>query len=108
MSILVKHFIKEPKIYLEIEKLGLTSEEKFSLTQSVTLLYHQKLLNKLLEYLEEEDKKIFLELLIVGGEENYLEFLHQKIMNLEEIVKNAVEEIEKHLLKDFRSLEESN
>lgn len=102
MSILVRHFVKKPKIYLEIEKLDLDVAEKNNLTETVTLLYHQNLLNKLLEYLEETDKKIFLELLIVGGESNYLEFLRQKIHNLETIVEYAVSEIEDKLYEDLK------
>ena len=79
MSVLVEHFVKEPKIFIEIEKFNLGKEESERLTQLVTLLYHQKLLNRFLDYLEEEDKKVFLELVVAGTNENYLEFLHQKI-----------------------------
>ena len=108
MSILVKHFIKEPKIFIEINKLKVEESEKVKLTEMVTLLYHQKLLNKVLEYLEEKDKQVFLELLIVGTGENYLEFLHQKITNLEEVVKEAIIVIEQQLMEDIKELKETN
>lgn len=108
MSTLVKHFIKNPKIYLEIQKFELEQSEKNNLTDLVTLLYHQKLLNKFLEQLEEEDKKVFLELVLLSSDENYLEFLHQKIVNLEEVVVEAIGEIEEQILEDFRELIKEN
>ncbi len=108
MSILVRHFIKEPKIFIEIGKLDVEEQEKVKLTEIVTLLYHQKLLNRVLEYLEEKDKQVFLELLVIGTGENYLEFLHQKIANLEEIVKEAIVGIEEQIMEDFREIKETN
>ena len=108
MSILVRHFIKEPKIFLEIEKLDVEKHEKSKLIEMVTLLYHQKLLNKVLEYLEEKDKQVFLELLLVGTGENYLEFLHQKIANLEEVVEEAIIVIEQQIMEDLKELKEVN
>src|SRR3990167_1433599 len=108
MSILVRHFLKESKIFIEIENLGVEEGEKIKLTEMVTLLYHQKLLNKVLEYLEEKDKQVFLELLLVGTGENYLEFLHQKISNLEEIVKEAIIIIEQQIMEDIKELKEAS
>lgn len=108
MSRLVKHFVKQPKIYLEIDKLTLGVAERNKLTELVTLLYHQKLLNKFLEYLEEEDKKIFLELLVVGSDANYLEFLHQRIVNLEQVVEGAIIEIEQQIMEDLTDIVEKN
>ena len=108
MSILVRHFLKESKIFIEIEKLDVEEHEKNKLTEMVTLLYHQKLLNKVLEYLQEKDKQVFLELLVVGTGENYLEFLHQKIANLEEVVREAIVGIEEQIIEDFKELKETN
>lgn len=59
MSLLVKHFIGQPKLLLEVKDLGLEASEREELEGLITLLYHQKLLNRLLEYLEESDKRIF-------------------------------------------------
>ena|SRR3989344_261773 len=106
MSVLVEHFVKEPKIFIEIEKFNLGKEESERLTQLVTLLYHQKLLNRFLDYLEEEDKKVFLELVVAGTNENYLEFLHQKIGNLEEVVVSAITDIESQIMEDLTGLVE--
>ncbi len=104
MSLLVKHFVGRPKILLEIESLGLDDSGKKELENLITLLYHQKLLNCFLEYLAEEDKKIFMELVVSGTNEVYLEFLHQKIEKIEEIVESAVVEIEKQIVEHLESL----
>lgn len=104
MSLLVSHFVGKPKILLEIEKLDFEEHEENRLTELVTLLYHQKLLNRFLDNLIEEDKKIFLELMMTNTNEVYLQFLHQKIANLEEIVSSAVDEVEKQIQQDLESL----
>ncbi len=101
MSRLVKHFVKNPKVLVKIETLDLTKGEKNKLTDLAILLYHQKLLNRLLDYLEEEDRKVFLELLVTAEEDRYLEFLHEKITNLEAVVEVAILQIEEQIEADL-------
>ncbi len=108
MSKLVKHFIKEPKVLIRVRALDISDEESSRLVELVTLLYHQKLLNQFLEHLEEEDKKIFLELVIAETDGNYLEFLHQRISNLEEIVEKAMLEIDDQISQDLDEIEKEN
>lgn len=105
MSILVKHFVKKS---LAIEKLNsstLSQVEKEKLTSVLVLIYHQKLLNRLLDYLEEEDKQNFLQLLAAEKSLETVEFLHQKIERLEDIVEVALIEIEQELLIELAELE---
>lgn len=104
MSVIVRHFVKEPKVLIHIESLDLSQAEKDHLQEMAILLYHQKLLNRFLEYLQEEDKKVFLEMVLNRLDENYLEFLHQRIENLEAVVSTAIVEIEQQILEDIDSL----
>ena len=106
MSILVKHFVTNPRVLIDIEELSLQQEEKNKLTEIATLIYHQKLMNKFLDKLAEEDKKIFIEKVLANPKEDSLNFLHEKIENIEKVVEEAVFEIEEKLLEDIRALKE--
>lgn len=104
MSILVRHFITNPRVLVDIEELSLQEEEKNKLTEIATLIYHQKLLNKFLDKLDEEDKKIFIEKVLTDPKEDSLNFLHEKIEDIEKVVEEAVFEIEEKLLEDIKTL----
>lgn len=104
MSILVKHFVESPKAILALEEFTLTIEEKEKLIETVTLLYHQKLLSKFLEKLENTDKELFLEAFLSDSQEKSINFLRQKIANIETVVEEALLEIEEQILNDFADL----
>ncbi len=106
MSILVKHFVTNPRVLMDIEGLSLDQEEKNKLTEIATLIYHQKLLNKFLDELIEEDKKIFIDKVLTDSKEDSLNFLYEKIENIEKVVEKAIFEIETKLLEDIRALKE--
>ena len=63
-------------------------------------------MNKFLDKLAEEDKKIFIEKVLANPKEDSLNFLHEKIENIEKVVEEAVFEIEGKLLEDIRALKE--
>jgi len=106
MSLLVKHFVANPKVLFYINDLELSEEEKSKLIELTTLLYHQKLLNKFLDRLEQEDKKIFMEKILVESQESSLDFLHEKIEDIEKVVEEAIFEIEEKLMKEIKSIME--
>ncbi len=104
MSKLVRHLVKNPKVLIEIQNLKISKQEKEKLTEMAILIYHQKLLNRILDYLEEQDKELFLELFFSGEDQTYLQFLHEKIMDLENIIEVAILEIEGQILTDIKEL----
>lgn len=104
MSLLVKHFVKEPKILVQITSLEISEAEKQKLTESIILLYHQQLLNKFLEKLDETSKKAFLELHLSASHEETISFLQEKIDGIENIVERAIEEIDNKIAQDLESL----
>jgi len=107
MSILVKHFVNNPRIVLEIDKLSLSEEEKIRLTETIILLYHQKLLGKFLEYLEADDKKLLMHTLLQDSQSEAINLLREKIANIEEVVNDAIDELEEQILKDLENVKEN-
>lgn len=101
MSILVKSFISNPRVVGTINELDISQTEKVKLTEAMVLLYHQKLLTKFLEKLVEEDRKLFMEQLLVGSQEKAIDFLREKIIDIEIVVEEAIFELEEQILADF-------
>lgn len=105
MSLLVKHFVKEPKILVKVHSLTITDEEKQKLTESIVLLYHQQLLNRFLDKLDEVGKKAFLDLHLSSSHEETIGFITQRIENIEAVVQEAIFEIDEKIVEDLQSLE---
>ncbi len=101
MSILVKHFVNNPRVVLVINKLTLTEDEKVKLTETVVLLYHQKLLSTFLDKLVEEDKRLFMDKLLQESQTDAINLLREKIINIEEVVSEAILELEEQILNDL-------
>ncbi len=105
MSILVKNFVKNPRVVIAINKLEVSDQEKIKLTETVVLLYHQKLLTLFLEKLVEADKKLFMEALLGNSQTEAIRFLREKIEGIEKVVEAAIFELEEQILIDFAQIE---
>mgnify|MGYP001559135925 CR=1 FL=1 len=105
MSILVKNFVNNPRVVIAINNLELSEKEKIKLTETVVLLYHQKLLTLFLEKLVEEDKKLFIEALFGSSQIEAIRFLREKIDDIEKVVEVAIFELEEQILVDFVQIE---
>lgn len=101
MSILVKHFVNNPRVVLAINDLTLSEEEKVKLTETVVLLYHQKLLSKFLEKLVEEDKRLLMEKLLQESATDVINLLREKIIDIEGVVNEAILELDDQILNDL-------
>lgn len=105
MSLLVKHFVKNSKTLEKLQSSALAEQEKMKLAEIIVLIYHQKLLNRFLDNLEEEDRRMFLELLAGEKSLETVEFLHWKIEKIENLVEFALLEVEQELIADIEILE---
>lgn len=105
MSLLVKYFVKNSKPLQKLQVSSLSQREKTRLVEIIILIYHQKLLNRFLDNLEEADKRLFLELLASQKSLETVEFLHSKIERIENLVELAILEVEQELIEDLEQLE---
>ena len=101
MSILVKEFIKNPKAFVLLDSLELEKDEKAKAKDLLTMIYHQQLLNRLLEELSEENKQLFFEKHLTGEEGEAITFLRQKIEKIENVVEKALSEIDEKIIQDL-------
>jgi hypothetical protein len=108
MSILVEGFFSLEKINLELNSLDLKANEKEKIIKMAQELAELRLLDLVLEKLEERDKELFMEQLHGGSVELAAEFLREKIANVEELLRERALLLEAEILEDVRSLKDDS
>ena len=104
MSILVEGYFKKEKILIELEGLDLQNEEKIEIIKMANELAELRLLEAVLEKLEERDKELFLEQMHGGSTEIVAEFLRERIKNIEGLLLERARLLEDEIVEDIRSL----
>ncbi len=104
MSILVEGYFKKEKILIELEGLDLQNEEKIEIIKMADELAELRLLDSVLEKLEERDKELFLEQMHGGSAEIGAEFLRERIKNIEGLLLERARLLEDEIVEDIRSL----
>ncbi len=106
MSILIETFFKKENIRSELETLDIQEEEREKLLKMADELAELRFLHIILERLEETDKELFLDQLHGAAPEVLAEFLREKIENIEEVLKEHAELLEREILEDIYTLQE--
>lgn len=106
MNILAEYFIKKENIVKELKHLDVNQNETDRILKLSEEIGTFKLLQIILERLEEEDKKLFLEHFYSGTPEAVTMFLREKIENVETILKEQSALLEQEILNDISKLKE--
>ena len=97
-----KYIIIEDLI-TQLHSLDLSNEERHHLASLVDSSLHHAILDEILSNLSEEDKKLFLHELNKDPEnKKIMEFLNEKIDNIEEKIKKVADELIKEMHKDVK------
>jgi hypothetical protein len=87
---------------VKISSLGLEPEEKEALSQLVEETVHFRVLTVILNALPQEHHQEFLDSFHQAPhEENLLEYLKEKIEDIEEVIKKELKDLEQSLLEDL-------
>ena len=98
------HLIEIESIIIELDKLGLSEEQKIHLTDLIDSSLHHTILDAVLSELSPSDKRVFLNHLQENDPSKIWKFLNGKIDNIEEKVKKAANELKLELHKDLRAV----
>ena len=102
-----KHFytnlVETTDITLEIAQLELTPDERVHLISLMDANIHSTVVKKVLSELSNEDKKIFLKNMTYDNHDKTWEHLKSKSADIEEKIKDAVEDLKKELLEDIKA-----
>lgn len=101
MKYFYSHLIEIESIIIELDKMGLSREEKLHLAHLVDSSMHHTILNAILSELSDEDKRKFISHLNENNHDNIRKFLNEKVNKVEDKIKKAADDLKKELHKDL-------
>lgn len=103
MKFFYSDLIKIDTVITELDGLGLSEEQKMHLAVLLDSTLHYTVLDVILSKLTKEDQVVFIIQLKENAEDRIvLDFLSDKINNLEEEITTVVEELKVSLLEDIK------
>ena len=102
MTLFYTHLIEIESIIVELDKMDLSKEEKLYLTELIDQSLHHTILDAIFSELSEQDKRIFVNHLHEGKQEQIWKFLNEKIDGVEDKIKAAADGLKKELHKDLK------
>lgn len=106
----MKHFytniIEFQSLFIELEKLDLSAEEKLHLAKLADSTLHTSILEAILSQLTQPEKEIFIKHLKDDDHTKTWEFLNLKIENAEDKIKKVADDIKKQLHTDIEEAKE--
>lgn len=96
------HIVSVDTLIVEIDKLGLSEEQKIHLVSLIDSTLYHTILDAILSELSPEDKKVFIQYLAQENHEEVWRFLNQKVEHIETKVKLAADELIEKMHKDIK------
>lgn len=96
------HLIEIESIVIELDKMDLTKEQKIHLASLIDSTLHHTVLDIILSQLSDNDKRAFLHNLNENDHNKIWKFLNEKVDNIEDKIKKAVEGLKVELHKDLK------
>ena len=89
----------------EMNSLELSQEEREHLSELIDSSLHHAILDQILSNLSDEDKRVFLKRFSDDPEDTgLLEFLNQKVENIEDKIKKTSDELVNKMHKDIKEI----
>ncbi len=95
-------YINTESILIEMNDLNLSNTERQHLASLVDSSMHHAILDEILSNLNSQDKKIFLQKVQSGDEEEIVDFLNKQVDNIEDKIKAVSEKLVKELHEDLK------
>lgn len=96
------HIIEIHTLTEKLDQLNLTDNHKKHLSELIDSTIHQTVLDVILSSLSEKDKELFMQKLHQNPDDKELmDFLKERVVDIEEQIKKAVQELKKELHEDI-------
>lgn len=102
------HLIDLDALYVRINALSITPEEKTHLISLVDSHVHNTILDLILSELSEEDKKLFLTHMVSSNDSEVWDMLRKKVEGIEKKIQQAVDTLRDELHSDIDEVEEES
>lgn len=96
------HLIEIESIIVELDKMGLSKEEKIHLAHLVESNLQHTILDAILSQLKDHDKRAFMIHLNENKHDKIWKFLNERIDSVEDKIKKAAEGLKMELHKDLK------
>jgi len=100
------HLIETTDISLKLTEINLSDDEKTHLLSLMEANIHSTVIDTVLSELSKEDKKIFLQNLVLNDHEKIWQHLSGRIGKLEDKIRKATENLKEDLIKDLLEAKE--
>lgn len=101
------HMIEKTNLTLELGDLKISSEQRIELLSLADANIHTHVVHAVLNNLEPEDKKIFLQNMISGNHKDTWKHLLLKVDNIEEKIQKVIDKKIGELLEDVKKAKKS-
>ncbi len=108
MKYFYSHIISIDSLIIELDSMNLSKDEKHKLAKLIDANVHNHILDVVLSELSEADKLLLLQYLNLGDHEKSWKHLQERIENVEEKIKKAVENLKVEMHKDIRESKKLN
>jgi hypothetical protein len=98
------HLIQFEELFIELDDLNLSQDEKHHLGKLIDSNLHHTVMDAVLSELKEEDKETFLRLVSSDKHDKIWEHLIARVELIEEKIKKAADEIKKQLHEDIKEV----
>lgn len=103
MAYFYSRYIVIEELIEELHSLELSVDERYHLASLIDSSLHHAILDEILSNLSKEEKKVFIAKMNKDPEsEELLDFLNERIENIEEKIKSVSEQLIKQLHKDIK------
>lgn len=108
MAYFYSRFIIIESLIQELHEMDLSDEQRHHLAALVDSSLHHAILDEILSNLSEADKKLFIDEFKKDPEtEKLMEFLKDKVENIEEKIKKVADDLVEEMHKDIREAKRS-
>ncbi len=104
MLVFYERFIEIKPLEEEISTLAISEEEKNNLHFMIAEILHHHTLDTILDQLNEDDKKLFLQAVHQNEEMTIATILKDKITNYEKVLKEKLQQVQSEILEEIRRI----
>lgn len=103
MQYFYSHLIEIESIIVKMDELDLSDDQKKHLAYLLDSTIHQTVLDLILSKLPEEDRIVLMEKMKENSQDKkILEFLSEKVENIEDEIRGVVEKLKEELYEDIK------
>lgn len=99
------HLVEMESIFIELDRMELSKQEKLHLAHLIDSSLHHTILDAIFSELSDQDKKIFMQHLTKDDHQKIWQFLNEKVDDIEIKIKKAAEDLTAELKKDLTEAE---